>query len=92
MQDGGYPAGAAWDDRAPYNQVTHTPMNIEVDIVITMSKKVKIAVNDYEIDEDEKTVSFENADMYKHVHDQVTLPTETEYCKDWTVDDLQILY
>lgn len=80
IESGGYSPGAEFDSRAPYNQVDLPGKEIEVTISVTLSKTVKIVVDDYEVeddwDEDGRYVSynFSNCDLYKAVENQIVLP------------------
>ena len=80
MECGGYPPGAKYDSNEPYNQVDLPEREIEVTISVTLSKTVKVMVDDYEIDmdadEDGRYLSydFSNCDLYRAVEDQVVLP------------------
>lgn len=94
MRDGGYPIGAEFDRNAPYNQPITKPVEVEVDVVVTMSLRTKIMVDDYDVyedwDDDEGKVlvkDFENCNLVRQVEEQVTLPTNTEQFKEWTLDD-----
>ena len=94
MRDGGYPAGAEFDRDAPYNQPIIEPVEVEVDVVVTMRLRTKIMVDDYDVyedwDDDEGKVlvkDFENCNLTKQVEEQITLPTNTEQFKEWTLDD-----
>lgn len=80
MESGGYPPGAEFDPRAPYNQVDLPEREIEVTISVTLSKTVKVMVDDYTVeesaDEDGRYVSynFSECDLNKAVEEQVVLP------------------
>lgn len=80
MESGGYPPGAEFDPRAPYNQVDLPEKEIEVTISVTLSKTVKVMVDDYEVEEDADedgrylSYDFSNCDLHKAVEDQVVLP------------------
>lgn len=80
MESGGYPPGAEFDPRAPYNQVDLPEKEIEVIISVTLSKTVKVMVNDYEVEEDADedgrclSYDFSECDLNKAVEDQVVLP------------------
>lgn len=98
MRDGGYPAGAKFDKNAPYNQPTIRPEEVEVDIIVTMSLRTTINVDDYETEEDidydtgKKVLVnyYDNCDLMKHVKDQVKLPQDMETFKNWELDDFQV--
>lgn len=94
MRDGGYPVGAEFDRNAPYNQPIIEPVEVEVDIVVTMSLRTKIKVDDYDVykewDDDQgyvPTIDFENCNLTKQAEEQVKLPTNTKEFKDWILDD-----
>lgn len=124
MESGGYPPGAEFDPRAPYNQVDLPEKEIEVTISVTLSKTVKVMVNDYEVEEDADedgrylSYDFSGCNLNKAVEDQVVLPqnlaefTERmfnhdlklkaagmprylkgaiEDCKDWSVDEMEVI-
>lgn len=80
MESGGYPPGAEFDPRAPYNQVDLPEKEIEVTISVTLSKTVKVMVNDYEVEEDADeggrylSYDFSGCNLNKAVEDQVVLP------------------
>lgn len=80
MESGYYPPGAEFDPRAPYNQVDLPEKEIEVTISVTLSKTVKVTVDDYEIDEgrDEDgyycNYNFSECNLQKAVEDQIVLP------------------
>ena len=80
MESGGYPPGAEFDSRAPYNQIDLPEKEIKVTVSVTLSKTVKVLVNDYSVeedaDEDGKYLSydFSECDLYKAVEEQVVLP------------------
>lgn len=80
MESGGYPPGAEFDPRAPWNEVEYPDKEIEVTISVTLSKTVKVMVDDYEVEEDADedgrylSYDFSNCDLHKAVEDQVVLP------------------
>lgn len=80
MESGSYPPGAEFDPRAPYNQVDLPEKEIEVTISVTLSKTVKVMVNDYEVEEDADedgrylSYDFSGCNLNKAVEDQVVLP------------------
>lgn len=67
---------------APWNQEYLPEKEIEVTISVTLSKTMKVLVNDYrveeDIDEDGRHLSydFSECDLHKAVMEQVTLPHE----------------
>lgn len=82
MESGWYPPGAEFDPNAPYNEVELPDKEIEVTVSVTLSKTVKVKVNDYTVDEgvDEdgyyRDYDFSDCDLRKAVEDQVTLPQD----------------
>lgn len=123
MDNYNYPMGSDTSS-APWNQVEYPEKEIEVTVSITLSKTLKIDVDDYEVYEEEdedghyEVVNFDNCDLIKAVREQYTLPNElasftTEMfnqdlnlkavgmprylknaiidCKDWNVDEFEII-
>lgn len=82
MESGYYPPGAEHDPNAPYNQVDLPEREIEVLVSVTLSKTVKVQVNDYKVevdaDEDGKCLvrDFSECDLQGAVEEQVVLPQE----------------
>ena len=82
MESGYYPPGAEFDPNAPYNQVDYPEREIEVTISVTLSKTVKVMVDDYQVeedaDEDGRYLSYDysECDLHKAVEDQITLPQD----------------
>lgn len=80
IESGYYPPGAEFDPRAPWNQVDLPEKEIEVTISVTLSKTVKVSVNDYTVeedtDEDGRYLSYDysDCDLHKAVEDQIYLP------------------
>lgn len=64
------PLGAEYDTKAPYNQ----PLDkeVEVTVSITLSKTVKVLVDDYKHDED--GYDFSECDLKGAVENQIYLP------------------
>ena len=92
-----YPPGAANDPNAPYNQCDPEPIEVEVTVSITLSKTVKIYVDDYiqeapEVDEDghyyKGDIDFSECNLCKAVEEQITLPNEK--VEGWNVDDFEV--
>lgn len=97
MRDGGYPLGAEYDRNAPYNQPVLKLEEIEVDVIVTMSLRTKIKVDDYDIEEDwdddnGKVLvnNYENCNLFKAVEQQLDLPNNNPKYKDWVLDDMQV--
>lgn len=88
IESGYYPAGAEFDPKAPYNEKIIPDKEIEVTISVTLSKTVKITVNDYIIDE-EGYCDFSECDLHKAVKEQIKLPQQL--CEDWIVDEFEII-
>jgi len=100
MDNYNYPAGAD-TSLAPWNRKEQKPLEVEVTIVQTLSKTVKILVDDYEELEDGST-DFSDCDLAKAVEDQIWTPSDVmekpfEYkafmgeTKGWCLDDCQII-
>ena len=96
MDNYNYPMGADTAD-APWNQVDPEPIEIEVTISITLSKTVKIYVDDYiqeapEVDEDghyyQGDIDFSECNLCQAVEEQITLPNEK--VEGWNVDDFEV--
>lgn len=79
MNNYDYPMGADTSD-APWNQVELPEREIEVTISVTLSKTVKITVDDYNVDDgvDEdghyRSYDYSECDLHKAVEEQVVLP------------------
>lgn len=83
---GGYPAGAQYDSRAPWNQRDDDNPEVTVSVVVTvsLSKVVEIKTSDYIIedegpDEDGtiyRTLDFSNTDFEREVKEQIILPQD----------------
>lgn len=85
MDNYNYPMGADTPD-APWNQVDLPEKEIEVTISLTLSKTVKIFVDDYIIEEEfddghyYKSCNFSECDLHEAVKNQIVLPNEiSEY-------------
>lgn len=92
------------ESKAPWNNDMQEPVEIEVAVSVTLSKIVKVKVNDYTRDED--GYNFEDCDLKSAVEDQVILPQDALRClrntftanhskifydlKDWEVDDFAV--
>lgn len=83
MDNYNYPVGADNAD-APWNENIKTPQEIEVTVSITLSKTVKVKVDDYRVtleERDEEGELYQVYDFYdcnlkKAVENQVILPNE----------------
>ena len=84
-----YPAGSNTPD-APWNEVDPEVRSVEVEITLTLTKRVNLKVSDYELIEqgvDKEGVFFEdidfsNCDIDSAVKEQVDLP------KNWIIEDI----
>ena len=81
-----YPPGAANNPNAPYNKRDPEPIEIEVTISMTLSKTVKIYVDDYT--QDGSDIDFSECNLSQAVDDQITLPNEE--VEGWNVDDFEV--
>lgn len=97
MECGGYPPGAQYDPNAPYNQVDLPEREIEVTISVTLSKTVKVMVDDYVVeedaDEDGRYLSYDysDCDLQRAVEEQVVLPQNlAEYTENMFNHDLNL--
>ena len=72
------------------------PVDVTVDIVMCIRKRVNIKVDDYEEyvdfadDERELVFDFDECDLYSQAMEQVKIPTKNDEYKDWVIDDMQI--
>lgn len=97
MGSGYYPPGAGDDPNAPYNQSENQLKEVEVTVSVTLSKTVKILVDDYETeveeDEDGKYTAFNynNCDLHTAVKHQILLPQDLKDLKGWSLDDFEVI-
>ena len=92
------PIGADNED-APWNQVGHEPKIIEVTVSITLSKTVKVEVNDYTTEKEKNEdgsssiyYDYSECDLEQAVRDQIPLPTDSnQQFKDWIEDDFAVI-
>lgn len=104
MSTGGYPLGARYDSRAPYNEKPLPEKEVEVLVSITLSKTFKIKVSDYNVVNGR--VDFSDTDLKGAVEDQIVLPNEAHefvvpfYPSDavakhnlegWNVDEFEVI-
>lgn len=81
MESGWYPLGTENDPKAPWNE-TSEEQEIEVTVSVTLSKTVKVRVNDYTTEEDYNdsgkylSYNFSSCNLHKAVEDQITLPQD----------------
>lgn len=97
MESGYYPPGAEFNPNAPWNQVDIPDKEIEVTVSVTLSKTVKVNVNDYKIDggldEDGPYYEYDysECDLHKAVEEQVVLPQNlAEYTERMFNHDLNL--
>lgn len=83
MESGYYPPGAEHDLKAPYNQSDLPEKEIEVLVSVTLSKTVKVLVNDYKVDHEKdkdgdyfESIDYSECDLQGAVKDQIILPQE----------------
>lgn len=97
IESGYYPPGAEFDPRAPWNEVEYPEKEIEVTVSVTLSKTVKVLVNDYNVEEDADedgrhlSYDFSECDLNKAVEEQVVLPQNlAEYTERMFNHDLNL--
>lgn len=84
MESGYYPPGAEHDINAPYNQAVLPAREVEVLVSVTLSKTVKVRVDDYKIldcgkNEDgdySEDIDYSECDLQGAVKEQIILPQE----------------
>ena len=69
-----YPLGTDTPN-APWNQEEQPNREIEVTVSVTLSKTVKINVDDYTVEED-GSIDYSSCDLNKAVIEQITLPKD----------------
>ena len=74
MSTGGYPLGAQYDSRAPYNEKPLPEKEVEVLVSITLSKSFKIKVSDYNVINGRE--DFSDTDLKGAVEEQIVLHNE----------------
>lgn len=87
-----YPLGADYDDRAPWKQEILPEEEIEVEVIVTLQKKVKIKVQDYQIQSGIDTdgepyvdIDYSTCDIYRAAQEQLDLNF-----KDWNVVEFDV--
>lgn len=94
MESAYYPPGSD-TDRAPWNKKELPEREIEVTVSVTLSKTVKIKVNDYEAnveaDEDGLYVDydFSKCNLYSAVCEQIPLPQDK--VEGWCLNEMEII-
>ena len=92
------PVGTEYDSNAPWNQKDLSNKEIEVTVSVTLSKNIKIKVNDYTItdsgkDEDGdyyEEIDYSNCDLKSTVENQYVLPQYMKELKDWEVEEYYV--
>ncbi len=85
MNNYNLPMGAEFDPEAPWRQEDNPEREIEVTVSITLSKTLKITVNDYfrtgpEMDEDgviSDFIDYSECDLETAVKEQIILPQDS---------------
>ena len=93
-ESGYYPIGTEHNPNAPWNQSDPKPVEVSVCVSITLSKTVKVKLEDYTVEENEASDSdisfnFSDCNLREAVSQQVSLPNEK--FPDWTVDDFEVV-
>lgn len=99
MSSGNCPAGSEYSSDAPWNQSDPEAVELDVTVSITLSKNVKIYVDDYEkedyMDEDGNycvTYDFGDCDLREAVKEQIVLPnSKLDQFNDWVEDDFEVM-
>lgn len=89
MNLGGYPMGAEYDPRAPYNQKENDEVEVEVCVSITLHKTFKLIVRDYEVTHDGE-LDFTDCDLYGAAEKQLDLSAPSK-SNGWTEDEFEII-
>lgn len=83
------------DSDASWNQPIQNPREIEVTVSVTLSKTLKVQVDDYEIIEKGKEngnycedIDYSGCDIKNAVEEQYLLPQDK--CPDWDVDEFEV--
>lgn len=86
------------EKKAPWNKEDKKYKEVEVTVSLTVSKTLKVMVDDYisekDIDEDGNpciNYDFSQCDIRKAVMDQIILPNETKALDGWNIDDLEVV-
>ena len=73
-ESGNFPLGAEFDPEAPYNEKVNDPIDVDIDVSITLHKRLTVSVDDYDLDDNE--ISFDECNFKEIVKDQKILPNE----------------
>ncbi len=107
IESGNYPTGAEYDPNAPWNQEEQPEREVEVTVIVTLSKTMKVKVNDYVVrgvDENGiQDIDYYACNLNNAVREQHYLPQEVckyletnhksinEDFKDWVEDDFEVI-
>lgn len=98
LESSGYPVGTQYNPKATWNQEDKEPKEIEVTVSVTISKTVKIMMDNYKeegyTDEDGVSCvdcSFSEYDLREAVKQQICLPEDSKDFKDWNTDDFEVI-
>lgn len=72
MNNYDYPMGADTSS-APWNQEENPPIEVEVDVTLTLNKTIKVNITDYEYDE-EGNIDLSKCDLSETILNQSILP------------------
>lgn len=97
IEGGYYPEGAEHNNTSPWNIEPNPSRKIEVEVTITLSKKVSLWVDDYRIidsgtDEDGECfedIDYSECDVEKAVRNQIPL-SDRGSLSEWEVDYLEV--
>ena len=103
-ENGYYPQGAEHDPNAPYNQVEHEKVEVEVVISQTLSRSTKILITDYIAREYENIESDDEGGFYRtreieydfsdsdlkgaYEEQEYTIPELLDYLKAYLITDI----
>lgn len=103
-ENGYYPQGAEHDPNAPYNQVEHEKVEVEVVISQTLSRSTKILITDYIARECENIESDDEGGFYRtkeieydfsdsdlkgaYEEQEYTIPELLDYLKAYLIADI----
>ena len=103
-ENGYYPQGAEHDPNAPYNQVEHEKVEVEVVISQTLSRSTKILITDYIAREYENIESDDEGGFYRtreieydfsdsdlkgaYEEQEYTIPELLDYLKAYLIIDI----
>lgn len=100
MDNYNYPIGAD-NKAAPWNQIDNPKRIIEVLVSVTLSKTVKVAVDDYQVlssgvDEDGgyyEDIDYSDCDLKSAIEEQIVLPQEAwNYVSPKSKKEIQAIF